>query len=73
MRNHFQRVLRNRAEIALSAAAIVGWTLVTSAIAHYFAAGVVWRVSAGLFFLSLCGWRMLFKIASSGLYTLSRD
>lgn len=73
LRIRLDRALRFRAEIATSVALVAGWACLTSAVSHYVSAGVVWRVSAGLFLLSLCGWRLLGKIAGHGLYKLTRD
>jgi hypothetical protein len=73
VRTKLSAAARYRAEIATSAALVSGWAFLTSAVSHYVSAGVVWRVSAGLFLLSLCGWRLLAKIAGHGLYKLTRD
>lgn len=62
-----------RGELAISIASVAGWACLTSAVSHLVRADVVWRVSAGLFLLSLCGWRLLGKIAGHGLYKLTRD
>lgn len=67
--------MKAKAEIALTCAGLLGWYFLTSAVSllSFVSAGVVWRVSAGLLFLSLSGWRLLYKIASRGLYDLTRD
>lgn len=61
-------------EIAVTAAALVGWALVTAGIAtiipHY--ARAIWFASAGLLLLSLCGWKFLGTIITTGLYVLTR-
>lgn len=62
----------SRAELLASFALVAGWILVTSAIARIARPDVVWLASAGLFLLSLFGWRFLFEIAGKGLYTLTR-
>jgi hypothetical protein len=72
IRERTHRALRYKAEILTSIAAIAGWFFLTSAIADLWRAGVVWRISLGLFFLSLTGWRLLQRIVSHGLYKLTR-
>jgi hypothetical protein len=66
-------IAKARAELLVAAAVIVGWAAITSGVAQIVRPDVVWRVSAGSLFLSLCGWRLLGRVASHGLYTLSRD
>jgi hypothetical protein len=60
------------AELLTALAGIWGWLFVTAAIARVVRPDVVWLASAGLFLLSLFGWRFLFEIAGRGLYTLTR-
>lgn len=60
-----------RAELAVSGCLIGGWSLITHAIAQLLPHAPVWRLSAGLFLLSLTGWKFLFvTVAWRGLYAL---
>jgi hypothetical protein len=69
-----QRKIRSvRGEIFVSVAGTVGWVFITASIAQVVRPDVVWRASAGIFLLSLCGWKLLYEIASSGLYILTRS
>jgi hypothetical protein len=65
-------IRKHRDEFLASLAGILGWALVTAAIAELLPARVVYLASAGLFCLSLFGFRMAYTIASSGLYALTR-
>lgn len=60
-----------RAELAVCAAVMAGWCLVTHGIASL-TTPKVWPISIGLFLLLACGWRFLWQIATHGLYTLTR-
>lgn len=60
-------------ELATTAVLLAGWALVTDAIAALLPHAPVWRVSAGLFCLSLFGWGLLWEIARKGLYALSLE
>lgn len=60
------------AEIAVSAAVIVGWTLLTWGVARLTGPNA-WIVSGGLFLLSLAGWRWLFELFWKGLYVMSLE
>lgn len=62
---------RARAEILLTIAMLGGWFLVTLGIVQ-FTTPKVWPLSAGVLLLSCCGWRMLWTVASYGLYGLTR-
>lgn len=68
--NARRRIKTIRGEILTSFALFAGWILVTLAIARIVRPDVVWPASSGLFLLSLCGWRLLYAIASHGLYKL---
>jgi hypothetical protein len=61
-----------RAEVAVFLAAGLGWALITIAVARVVRPDVVLPLSAGLFALALCGWRLLWTVASDGLYALTR-
>lgn len=62
------------AEALLSLAVLIGWTLLTLGIGALVGARarVVYLVSAGLFLLSLAGWKLLYRLAADGLYVLTR-
>lgn len=60
------------AELLLGASLVLGWGCLTWGIAAL-TTPHVWPISAGLFFLSLCGWRFLAELFGRGLYTLTRD
>ena len=65
---------RCTAELALAAAFVLGWLLITFAVARLVRrADVVWPLSLGLLLVSAGGWRMLALIAADGLYTLTKD
>lgn len=59
-----------RAEILTASALLAGWALLTHGIA-LLTTPKVWPLSAGLLLLSLCGYRLLWAIASHGLYMLA--
>ena len=61
------------AEIAAALALLVGWSLITWAIASFSRTWQVWPLSAGLFLLSLFGWKYFGVMARDGLYTLTRE
>jgi hypothetical protein len=64
--------VKHRDEVLASIAGVTGWALVTAAVAELLPARVVYLTSAGLFCLSLFGFRMAYTIASDGLYKLTR-
>ena len=69
-------VRRGFAEACVTLAIVAGWMLVTYGVAAVLWAPLrpaVWPVSAGLFLLSLAGWRFLGRLAGYGLYALTRD
>lgn len=51
---------------------VVGWSLVTSAVALVLPPAIVWRLSGGVFCLTLFGWGFLAEIGRKGLYALTR-
>lgn len=61
----------HRAELLTAAAFLVGWALVTWAVALYLGP-IIWLISAGLLLISLGGWELLVLILRKGLYTLTR-
>lgn len=61
-----------RAEILVATAMLAGWALVTWGIA-LLTTWKVWPLSGGLLLLSAGGWRLLWTIASYGLYSLTRE
>lgn len=61
------------AEVCVAASLVAGWMLVTWAIASFSRTWQVWPLSAGLFLLSLFGWRYLWVMSRDGLYTLTRE
>lgn len=77
--SHRLPVLRQRLrtlpwpEIGAAAALLVGWSLVTWAIASVARTWQVWPLSGGVFLLSLFGWRYLYVMARDGLYALTRE
>lgn len=62
---------RSRAELALSAAILGGWTLITVGLAAL-TTRHVWPISAGFFLLSLAGWQFVGRLFWRGLYILTR-
>lgn len=62
-------------EFAVSVAGLVGWFLVTASIATllpHAGARATWLASTGLLLVSLSGWKLLRRIATDGLYILTR-
>jgi hypothetical protein len=64
--------LSNRSELLTGFVGVLGWALVTVALAKVLRPDVVYLASAGAFCFSLFGWRLLYTIARDGLYKLSR-
>lgn len=60
---------RVRAELLQASAMLTGWALVTAGAAAV-SSPVAWVFSAGLLLLSLCGWKFLYTLFRTGLYTL---
>jgi hypothetical protein len=56
-------------EILTTAALLGGWALITAAIAAL-TSPLAWLFSGGLLLISLGGWKLLWALASNGLYTL---
>lgn len=65
-------ISRYRAEILVSLAVTAAWSFLTWGIASLLV-WEVWPLSAGLFLLSLAGWRFVWTIARDGLYALTRE
>ena len=65
-------IFARRAELLSSLAGVVGWFLVTLAVAELLPRRVVYLASSGIFLLSLFGWGFLLEIARRGLYALTR-
>lgn len=61
------------AEIAAALSLVVGWTLITWAIASFSHTWQVWPLSAGVFLMSLFGWKYFGVMARDGLYALTRE
>lgn len=61
-----------RAELLAALAGVFGWLFLTSAIAELVAPRIVWRISAGLFCLTLFGWKFLYELGRKGLYALAK-
>lgn len=72
-RRSWLSLLAARAELLTALAFVVGWLLLTDAIARVTSTPLVWRVSIGLLAMSLGGWKMLIQMIWHGLYVLSRD
>lgn len=60
-----------RAEIGAAVLLVAGWVLITAAIAQL-VHRTPWLFSAGLFALTMFGWRFLYTIGRDGLYALTR-
>lgn len=62
-------------ELAVTVGAILGWALLTGGLAAVLPthAKALWLASAGMLLLSLCGWKFLWTIVTTGLYTLTRN
>lgn len=67
-----------RAELLFTAGLLAGWILTTWTVADVIAstldtrATVVWKGSAGLLLVSLCGWRFVGALFWTGLYKATR-
>ena len=68
-------ILTGIAERLTATVFIVGWLLITDAIAllPHCAPAIVWRLSLGLLAMSLGGWKLFVQFAYRGLYDLTRD
>lgn len=62
-----------RGELAIVALFLVGWALLTDAVAALLPHAPIWRLSGGVFCLSLFGWGFLLEIARKGLYKLTLE
>lgn len=65
-------VSSHAAEVLVSAAILGGWAALTAAVA-ILTAPVAWLFSLAVLLFSLAGWKLLWTLASEGLYTLSRE
>ena len=65
-------IWRTRDELLLTLAILGGWALLTWGVV-LFTTPKVWPLSGGLLLLSCAGWRMLWTVASYGLYGLTRE
>lgn len=59
-------------ELLLAIALLTGWLLITAGVAQLTSA-IAWLFSIGLLLLLLCGWRLVWRLFSDGLYDLSRE
>jgi hypothetical protein len=66
-------LLTARAELLTALAFVVGWLLLTDAIARVMVTPLAWRVSIGLLAISLGGWKLFLTMIVNGLYALTRD
>lgn len=67
--------LKYSGELAVTVAALSGWALVTAGVATLLphqASRALWLSSTGLLLVSLCGWRFVATIVTTGLYVLTR-
>lgn len=74
IRDVAELVRRGAREVLLSLTILIGWTLFTLGIGAFAGAHAhaVYFLSAGLFFLSLAGWKLLRQLASDGFYALTQ-
>jgi hypothetical protein len=56
-------------ELLTATTLLGGWALITAAIAAL-TSPLAWLFSGGLLLISLGGWKLLWALASNGLYTL---
>jgi hypothetical protein len=61
-----------RAEVLLTGAALGGWYALTYGLAGLLGTKV-WPLSVGVLLLSGCGWKLLWRIVTDGLYDLTRE
>jgi hypothetical protein len=64
-------VWKVRAELGAAVLLLAGWTLITAGVAQFIHRSP-WLLSAGLFALTMFGWRFLYTIGRDGLYSLTR-
>lgn len=64
-----------RAELLASLALLAGWLLITHSLTLMAPAWFdqIWALSIGVLLVSLAGWRLLWAIATTGLYALTRE
>lgn len=58
-------------EILTTAALLGGWLLLTLGVVAL-TSPLAWLFSGGLLLISLAGWKLLWRLATDGLYTLTR-
>jgi hypothetical protein len=63
---------RHLPALLTAAAILVGWLLVTWALAGWWS-WRVWPLSLGLLCLSAAGWKLILHVAREGLYLLAKD
>lgn len=73
VRSIVKRVGGYAGELAVAAALLAAWLLVTVAIARMLRGDIVWPLSLGLLLFSAAGWRLFGAIALHGLYALSKE
>ena len=73
VRSIVKRIGRYAGEILTAIALLVGWLLVTLALARVLRGDVVWPLSLGLLLFSAAGWRLFGAIVLHGLYALSKE
>lgn len=71
LRDVVSAVWRIRSELLVAIALLAGWSLITYGVAAL-TAPIAWAFSSGLLLMLLCGWRLLWRVFSDGLYDLSR-
>lgn len=70
----FGRAVKSKwPEALLSGAWLSGYALLLWGVSSATGWEWVWKIGAGLLLLSMGGWRLLFLVATEGLYLLSRD
>ena len=61
-----------RAEFLQAVVLLLGWMLVTRAIAQL-TSPTVWDISIGVLLLSICGWKFLGLLFWRGIYSITQD
>lgn len=64
-------LLRVLPELLTAGALLGGWLLLTAGLVAL-TSPLAWWFSGGLLLLSLAGWKLLWTLATTGLYTLTR-
>lgn len=68
-----RRALHWLAEASLALPHLLGWALLTLAVAQLVPPRVVWPASGGLLLLTCGGWGIIWDVARAGLYALSQE